>query len=178
VIRSPKGLVERANGYFETSFIPGRRFSSPEDFDTQLQEWLVRANARVHRDLRCRPTDRVAEDRGAMLGFPPVLPDPALRFEVRLRRDHYVRVETCDYSVDPRAIGRRIDVRVDAQRVTARLGSEIVADHPRSYGKHRSVTDPRHLAAREAMRRATAPRPFTDDDVEIRDLSVYDRIGA
>jgi transposase len=173
-----KGLVERANGYFETSFIPGRRFSSPDDFDGQLQEWLARANGRIHRDLRCRPTDRVAEDRGAMLAFPPVLPDPALRFEVRLRRDHYVRIETCDYSVDPRAIGRRIDVRVDAKRVTARLGSEVIADHPRSYGKHRSITDPRHIATRDSMRLSISPRVITDDDVEIRDLSVYDRIGA
>ena len=27
-----KGVVERANGYLETSFMPGRDFSSPEDF--------------------------------------------------------------------------------------------------------------------------------------------------
>ena len=28
-----KGLVERHNGYLETSFPPGRRFASPEDFN-------------------------------------------------------------------------------------------------------------------------------------------------
>jgi transposase len=28
-----KGLVERVNGYLETSFLPGRRFASPADFD-------------------------------------------------------------------------------------------------------------------------------------------------
>ena len=28
-----KGLVERANGYLETSFVPGRVFASPADFD-------------------------------------------------------------------------------------------------------------------------------------------------
>ena len=106
--RESKGLVERANRYLETSFIPGRRFSSSADFDDQLQEWLVRANNRVHRELRCRPVDRLEEDRGAMLAFPPTLPDPSWRFSLRLGRDHYVRVETCDYSVDPRAIGRRI----------------------------------------------------------------------
>ena len=31
-----KGLVERANGYLETSFLPGRRFASPGDFSAQL----------------------------------------------------------------------------------------------------------------------------------------------
>ena len=44
-----KGLVERANGYLETSFLPGRRFASPADFNAQLGGWLVRANTRQHR---------------------------------------------------------------------------------------------------------------------------------
>jgi hypothetical protein len=30
------GLVERANGYLETSFLPGRGFAGPADFGTQL----------------------------------------------------------------------------------------------------------------------------------------------
>lgn len=41
-----KGLVERANGYLETSFLPGRRFSSPGDFNAQFGVWLARANQR------------------------------------------------------------------------------------------------------------------------------------
>jgi hypothetical protein len=35
-----KGLVERANGYLETSFLPGRSFVSPQDFNAQLEQWL------------------------------------------------------------------------------------------------------------------------------------------
>lgn len=62
-----KGLVERFNGYLETSFLPGRRFSSPQDFNAQLADWLPKANRRVHQSLRCRPLDRLAEDRAAMM---------------------------------------------------------------------------------------------------------------
>lgn len=58
-----KGLVERANGYLETSFLPGRRFGSPQDFNAQLTDWLVRANNRQHRMLGCRPLDRWDADR-------------------------------------------------------------------------------------------------------------------
>lgn len=43
-----KGLVERANRYLETSFLPGRSFESPADFNAQLTGWLVRANNRIH----------------------------------------------------------------------------------------------------------------------------------
>ena len=39
--------------------------------------------------------------------FPPVVPNPALQFSTRLPRDHQVQVETNDYSVNPRYVGRR-----------------------------------------------------------------------
>jgi hypothetical protein len=44
-------LVERANGYLEISFLPGRVFVSPDDFNAQLNEWLVRANTRTVRSI-------------------------------------------------------------------------------------------------------------------------------
>jgi transposase len=65
-----KGLVERANRYLETSFLPGRTFTGVADFDLQLTVWLELANQRRHRALGCRPVDRVAEDRGARLRLP------------------------------------------------------------------------------------------------------------
>ena len=37
-----KGIVERRNGWFETSFMPGRTFTSPADFNTQFGDWLVK----------------------------------------------------------------------------------------------------------------------------------------
>ena len=46
-----KGMVERTNGYLETSFLPGRDFTSPQDFNTQLEAWLPRANQRLVRSL-------------------------------------------------------------------------------------------------------------------------------
>jgi hypothetical protein len=51
-----KGVVERTNGYLETSFMPGRTFADRDDFNTQLGDWLeTKANVRVHSGLRCRP---------------------------------------------------------------------------------------------------------------------------
>jgi transposase len=169
-----KGMVERANKYLETSFLPGRRFSSPQDFNAQLAMWLRRANNRVHSTLRCRPSDRIAEDRAAMMPFPPVLPDPAWRETKRLGRDHWVRIGTCDYSVHPRAIGRRVEVRMDLDEVVVTCAGDEVARHARSWAKHRTITDPDHESAGKIMRAVTAA-VADDDEVEVRDLSVYDR---
>lgn len=168
-----KGLVERANGYLETSFLPGRTFESPQDFNAQLAMWLRRANNRMHSTLRCRPNDRIVEDRAAMLALPPVLPDPAWSETRRLGRDHWVRIGTCDYSVHPRAIGRRVDARMTLDEVVVTCAGEIVARHARSWAKHQTITDPTHTIARKVM--TTFAAPADDDEVEVRDLSVYDR---
>jgi hypothetical protein len=114
-----------------------------------------------------------------MMTFPPVLPDPAFRLSVRLPRDHWVRVGTCDYSVHPRAIGRRVEVKVDPYQVVITLAGEVVGRHRRSFAKHRSITDPDHVAAAQKLRIASATlvgMKTEADEVEQRDLSVYDRL--
>jgi len=113
-----KGLVERANRYLETSFLPGRTFTGPAEFNAQLAGWLVKANARHHRVLGCRPDQRWPADRAAMLSLPPAAPVVGWRTSLRLPRDHYVRVASNDYSVDPTVVGRRVEVAADLEHVT------------------------------------------------------------
>ncbi|MBO3084105.1 IS21 family transposase [Cellulomonas fengjieae] len=171
-----KGLVERANGFLETSFLPGRVFTGPDDFNAQLAGWLPVANARQHRALGCRPVDRWSVDRDAMLVLPPVAPQLGWRARVRLPRDHYVRLGTNDYSVDPVAVGRFVDVLADMRQVTVRLGSRVVAVHERSWARWQTFTDQDHKAAALAMSHTAAHRPPASpaDEVEQRDLSAYD----
>ena len=48
-----------------------------------------------------------------MLALPPVAPVIGWRTLVRLPRDHYVRLDGNDYSVDPAVVGRRVEVVAD-----------------------------------------------------------------
>ena len=80
-----KGLVERFHDYLERSFLPGRTFTGPADFNDQLGRWLARANTRHHRSLACLPSERIEADRQAMLGLPPVPPATGWRRSLRLR---------------------------------------------------------------------------------------------
>jgi transposase len=172
-----KGLVERANGYLETSFLPGRSFSSPADFNAQLAAWLVLANARRHRALDCRPIQRWDADRAAMLALPPVAPVVGWRLATRLPRDHYVRLDANDYSVHLSTIGRRVEVAADADRVQVTHDGRVVASHARCWAAHQSITDPAHALAaadlRAAHRHPSCPPAITE--VEHRALSDYDR---
>ncbi len=172
-----KGLVERAHRYLETSFLPGRSFRDPEDFNAQLASWLPRANARLHRRTGCRPTERIEADRAAMLALPPVQPATGWSFRIRLPRDHYVRLDSNDYSVHPGAIGRMVQVSAGLERVRVHCEGRLVADHPRCWARHQSLTDPEHRAAAEALRREHHPawRGDPDPQVELRALVDYDR---
>lgn len=151
-----KGMVERSNGYLETSFLPGRQFASPADFNQQLAEWLDRANSRTVRSIQGRPVDLLETDYLSMIPLPPVEPPIGLSQRVRLGRDYYVRVDTVDYSVDPQVIGRFVDVTASPDTVTAFCDGQVVARHERSWAKQAVVTDPAHAAAAARMRQALA----------------------
>ena len=181
-----KGMVERNNGFLETSFLPGRRFTSPADFNDQVSAWLVKANARTVRAIHGRPVDLLATDYQAMLPLPPIAPAVGLSSRIRLGRDYYVRIDANDYSVDPKAIGRFVDVAASMSTVTVSCDGQPVAHHPRSWAKAQVITDPAHVqsAARlrsaynaERQRRADTARRHTDGHaVEMRALPDYDAL--
>lgn len=173
-----KGIVERRNGFFETSFMPGRHFESPADFNAQFTKWLTTANARTVRTLKARPTDLLAADKESMLPLPPAVLHLGWRNHVRLGRDYYVRVDTNDYSVDPRAIGARVDVAADLNLVRVRRGSQLVAEHPRRWARGMTVTDPTHVATAATLRhnyQHPTPAAAPGEDTMVRDLADYDR---
>jgi transposase len=172
-----KGLVERRNGFFETSFMPGRTFASPADLHAQLTDWLTIANARMVRTIKAKPVDLVDTDRASMLPLPPVGPAVGWANRVRLGRDYYVRVDSSDYSVDPTVIGRLVGVTADLSRVEVRLDGRLVAAHDRAWARGRTITDPAHVAAAKVLREQyQAPRPVTGHHEELtRDLAEYDQ---
>jgi transposase len=171
-----KGLVERLHDYLERSFLPGRIFTGPADFNSQISSWLTRANSRPKRALGCAPTARIAADRAAMLALPPVAPAVGWRASTRLARDHYVRLGSNDYSVHPGVIGRRVEVIADLARVQMLCDGRTVADHERVWAKHQTLSIPEHVTAAAALRsqRVGLLRPAPDHDVQTRALSDYD----
>lgn len=171
-----KGVIERAHDYLETSFLPGRSFYSPADFNAQLSDWLERANRRPKRVLGCAPVERIGADKAAMLSLPPVAPATGWRSSLRLPRDYYVRLDSNDYSVHPAMIGRRIEVVADLDRVRAFCQGKLVADHDRVWARHQSISDPEHVTAAKRLRleRIGQLRPVPQPEVEIRCLADYD----
>jgi len=185
-----KGIVERANGFLETSFMPGRDFDSPGDYNTQLAGWLPRANSRLLRRTGQQPGLRVAADVAAMGALPPIAPWLGTSERVRLGRDYYVRIAGNDYSVDPRVIGRFVDVHADLDTVRVSCAGALVGGHPRCWSSHQTITDAAHVAIAAGLRtafkastaamRGPTARPTTGVGaaVGVRALSDYDELFA
>ncbi len=171
-----KGAVERLQGYMETNFEPGRRFANELDFQLQLDHWFEKANARTHKTLRCRPVDRLIEERHAMRPLPEREPDVDRRWVTRVPADPMLRFDTNDYSLDPSLVGRRVEVRVSQREITAVAldSGELACRHERSFAKHRTITALEHARALKD-RRGQPERPL---EVQVRPLAAYDALTA
>jgi transposase len=172
-----KGCVERLQDFMERSFEPGRRFANELDFQLQLDTWFAeRANPRMHKTLRCRPIDRLAEERAVMAPLPAAPPDVDRRWVLRVPPDPYLRFDTCDYSLDPRLVGRRVEARVTDREVLAVAldTGELACRHQRSFAKHRTITAIEHARALKDQRAERRGEPA----VEIRALERYDALIA
>lgn len=176
-----KGVVERLQGFAETSFEPGRAFVNELDFQDQLDRWFSeRANVRLHRSLRVRPVDRFESERERMRPLPEPAPDLDRRLVVRVPPQPYARVDRNDYSLDPRLVGRRVEVRVSQREVSAVAldTGEQACRHRRVFAAHQELTAPEHQQALEQLRRERyarerAPREV---EVEVRSLERYDAL--
>jgi transposase len=173
-----KGVVERLQGFIERSFEPGRVFANELDYQAQLDRWFdTRANPRMHKTLRCRPIDRLVEERAAMTPL-PTAPDTDRRWVLRVSPDPYLRFDSNDYSLDPALVGRRVEARISDREVLAVAleTGEIACRHARSFARHRTITALEHARMLKAQRGERRDR--REPDVEIRSISSYDRLTA
>jgi transposase len=169
-----KGVVERLQGFIETSFEPGRSYANELDFQDQLDRWFrERANARTHRTIRAVPAERLASELRSMRSLPERLPATARRFTIRVPAQPFLRFDRNDYSLDPRFAGRRVELRVSQRELVAVAldTGELVARHARRFACHLTLTAPEHERALAELR---APGP--DVEVELRPLARYDQL--
>jgi len=173
-----KGVVERANQFLETSFLPGREFDGPGDFNYQLHQWLTQhGNRRKVRAIKARPMELITSEREAMNPLPPIPPDVVDVWPIRINRDYHVRIKSNDYSVCPTMIGRIVNVHISIDRVWMTHQRMIVAEHQRSWAQATTITDPTHVLTASRLRThyQTPQSPPVDDTISLsRDLSVYD----
>jgi transposase len=172
-----KGALERSHRFLHGNFEAGRRFANALDFQHQLDGWCERINARVHRTTRAVVAARLREERQRMRPLPALLPATDRRFVMRVPAQPYLRFDRNDYSLDPRLVGRRVEIRVSQAEITAVCldTGELAARHTRVFAGGLCFTDPAHQAALERLR-GERRRRRAEPDVELRPLARYDAL--
>jgi transposase len=171
-----KGALERSHRFLHGNFEAGRRFANALDFQDQLDRWCERVNARVHRSTRAVISERLSEERQRMRALPEALPDTDRRFVTRVAAQPYLRFDRNDYSLEPRLVGRRVEVRITQAEITAVAldTGELAARHVRVFAGGLAFTDPAHQAALDQLRGER--RSQREPEVELRPLARYDQL--
>jgi len=176
-----KGKVERAVQYLKRSFLEGRSFTSLEDLNAQLRQWMsVTANVRVHGTTGGRPVDRLAADQEAMLPVAGTSAFPSTSVTER-KADHDARIsyQGVRYSVDPEILtGRRgepVEVRLGTDgRIRIYHGAQLVGVHVLVPSGSPPQDDPLHAATRRKLRQEptwTRPRGKTPQFEQVTEQS-------
>jgi len=180
--------VESGVKYFKRNFLPGRTFVDEQDLREQLGQWQAEiADVRLHGTTHERPADRFARERSHLIA---TAGQPGFRLEAsqprRVAEDYLVSFETNRYSVPFTLIGQTVEVTRRAGRLQIAHGGHLIAEHDELAGKYQMRILPEHGpgAIAQTARRVRSAL-FTDrsgraplPEVEIRDLAIYEALGA
>jgi len=181
-----KGKVESGVRYVKR-FFRGKVFESLEHLNAALAHWIAAvADVRVHGTTHQRPIDLFEQERGLLL---PTTGKAPYRFQERavrhVARDCMVSFESNRYSVPLRFVGKPVEVQSWNDRVLIFHEGHLVVSHPRCEGKYRVQIDKEHYSGIFYRVEFPSVRMLAfdhdilkrDEEVEVRDLAVYDRIA-
>jgi hypothetical protein len=186
-----KGKVESGVKYVKRNFVPGRTFRDLDDFNDQLRTWQAEvADVRIHGTTHQRPIDRFQEEAAqlAPTASQSSFRDAMVRERV-VAEDWLVSIEGNRYSVPFKLIGKPVQVVREGAHWVIRHGGQEVARHEVLAGKAQLCVLPEHgpRAQRSEQVPALAPpapeadspaHPALAQEVEVRDLSVYEQLAA
>jgi len=170
-----KGKVESGVKYVKR-FLRGKEFASLEDLNSRLLEWIVTvADERIHGTTHRRPAEMFLDEKDLLLSVKGrrayVLEERSTRL---VPKDCLVAFQTNRYSVPYRLAGKRVEVLTDGEMIKIYHSGELVSCHPRIEGTYRSSVDRSHYWG---LIKAAKPTPAPQDDVEVRDLAVYEQLA-
>jgi hypothetical protein len=145
--------VESGVGYVKKNFLRGLELSEFSSIQAAAQVWLdTIANVRVHGETQRRPVDLFAEER-PHLGSPNPHPYDIARTSTTVASSQFrITLDTNHYSVPSAYAHRRVTVKAYPDRVCIYFDNELIARHPRRYGRREDIEDPDHAKALIAQR--------------------------
>ena len=141
-----KGQVENQVGNTrEQLFTPRLRFQTLAELNGWLADRCIAdAKTTAHPEIKDRTIWEVFEtERRALIGYPGPF-DGFHETDVSVSKTSLVRFDRNRYSVANKAVGQTVQVHAYADRIVVRLGGEVVAEHPRQFGRDQVIYNPWH----------------------------------
>jgi transposase len=150
-----KGRVERAIRYVRTSFFPARKWTDLDDLNQQALAWCTgeAADRACPEDTAQRVREAFAAEQPKLLPIPDNPYPTDERVETIARKTPYIRFDRNDYSIPHNHVGRTVVVTASLDRVKVLSGSDIIADHARSFDAGQQIEDQAHVAGLVAQKR-------------------------
>lgn len=144
-----KGRVERAIRYIRDNFFAGRHWQTLDELNAQAEQWClgVSANRRCPENNELPVKAAFLQEQAQLLALPDYPFDTRERVEVRARKTPYVRFDLNDYSIPHPQVQKTLSVHADLDRVRIVDGDELIAEHPRSFGKGEQIEQEAHINA-------------------------------
>lgn len=141
-----KGRVENAVAYVKKNFLAGLELTDFAPLNPAARVWLdTVADVRTHGETRQTPLALFAEEKLRPLSAHPydaAVVRPAVRASNRWR----VVVDTNRYSVPPAYASSQLTLKLYSERLRLFAGELLVAEHVRSFERHRDFELPDHAA--------------------------------
>jgi transposase len=141
-----KGQVENQVGTVrQRCFTPRPRVNSLEDLNGWLEDQCIAsAKSLQHPEIPDKTVWEVFEAERAAL-VPLAGPFDGFReLTLPASKTCLIRLDRNRYSVEAKAAGKPVQVRIYANRLEIRLNGELVAEHQRAYGSGRTLYNPLH----------------------------------
>jgi len=149
-----KGRVEKAVHYVKQNFLAGLQLASLEAINAAARRWMDEvANVRVHGETHQIPQELFAFEQSSLQAL-TVKPYEAATLETaQISQRCRATFDTNRYSVPPAYAGKILALKVYPERLVFYHQDRVVAEHVRSYDRHRDFEKPEHVQELLAQRR-------------------------
>jgi transposase len=179
-VRSPqtKGKVERLVHYVKNNFLPGRAFEDVSDLNRQALDWCVAVDGKIHGTTGKVPLNELRSEY--LQPLPPQLVLDKYRWETRhVTRDGMVSFDGIRYGVPWQYSGKDVQVRLCSGCVEIYYGEVLLAKHKARYRSGNIIHLQGQYEGLSERKGMAVPGPYArkrSDDVQIRELSIYDEL--
>jgi len=143
--------------YIKRSFLEGRQFTTLEDLNGQLEQWLSsEANMRIHGTTRVEPLVRYQEEMGYLSPYQPVAVPLAPNEKRKVSWDSHISFKQVMYSVPPEVVNREVEVIVEGEVLRVRYEEKDLVCHAIAPSGSPPVTLESHMLAARHLRKKQA----------------------